>query len=467
MNARIPVLLFVTALACVVRAQATAKGEDVRLTLHPAAPGQPALKDALLPEPADQTPGNAATVYLMAFDDAGRVSSDPSFESLRDVTIAELDEAKASALLNAHTVMMQNLAIAARRSACEWDPPTREQGLRAVLTYPNQAWVAGNLLSIRAKLAMKRRHFDEAIDALRDGFALADHLEREPLLVQALVAASIRGQLLADARELAQQPGAPNLYWPLVNLPPAGRNRVRIVQTEKSSLFLTFPELRHVEQLSAAQSRQVFADLQHLAGGGSWAELLLGMVREYPQAKRFLIEHGRSPELANEMPPDTAVLSYYLAQFIEQSDEMNKRAGLPLWQACAEVPQPTVRDGAPGSPAGLHSYGYASPDEPQPYNPLLATAPAYHRAFSSFANVERERAMLQVVEGIRAYAAAHDGALPRSLDVLSPDTPAPLDPMLNRPFDYQVAGDAATLAAPAPPGEPPQLQKSYHITIAH
>ncbi|HEY2586067.1 MAG TPA: hypothetical protein VGI81_09930 [Tepidisphaeraceae bacterium] len=470
MNARISFLLLIAMLSCLVRADPMPQREDVRITIHPAAPGEPALRNALLPEAADQQPGNAATVYLMAFEDAGRVTADPSFDFLQGATAAELDEAKAEALLNAHRTMLEPLAVAAHRSGCDWAPPTRERGLRAVLPYLNAARAAGDLLSIKAKLAIKRRNYPEAIDALRDGFALADHLEREPLLIQALVAVSIRTQLLADVRELVQQPGAPNLYWPLVNLPPAGRDRIRIVQTEKASLFLTYPSLRHVEQLSAAESRRVFDELQSLVAGSRadrWAELLLGMVRNYPKAKEFLVAEGRSRDDVEAMPADTAVLAYYVGQYVEQFDGINKRAGLPLWQASAQIAQPTAAPDGPRTPDRLHSYGSAQREDPRTYNPLLAILPGYRGAFAHFAGVERDRAMLQVVEGIRAYAAAHNGAMPPSLDALSPDTPAPVDPMLNRPFEYHAEGQTTTLTAPAPAGEPPQSAKTYHITLAH
>jgi hypothetical protein len=459
MKARIPLLLLIAMLPSLAVADATPQGEDVRLTIDPAAPGRPALRNALLPDPIDQVPGNAATLYLIAFEDAGRMSADPSFDALHDASVAELDEAKAEALLNSHRTMLDQLSVAGRRADCDWAPPTRERGLRAVLPYLNAARVAGSLISIKAKLAIKQRDFPHAIAALRDGFALADHLEREPLLIQGLVAVSIRTEMLADVRQLIQQPGAPNLYWPLVNLPPAGRERIRIVQTEKTALFITWPALRHVEQLSAAESRRIFQELQSLSGRnhpGNWAELLLGMVRNYPLAKRFLIEEGRPREDVEAMPADTAVLDYYVAQYVEQFDDIDKFAGLPLWQGAYAI-----------ATVGVPKKSSAAPDDGRAFNPLLAILPSYHRAFTNFASAERDRAMLQVVEEIRAYAAAHNGALPASLDLLSRDLPTPLDPMLNRPFEYRFASDGATLAAPAPPAEPPQAAKTFHITVAH
>jgi hypothetical protein len=63
---------------------------------------------------------------------------------------------------------------------------------------------------------------------------------------------------------------------------------------------------------------------------------------------------------------------------------------------------------------------------------------------------DREAALLQCVEALRAYTAAHGGKLPKSLEELSPDTPALLDPLMGKPFDYQIDGDTVTLRAVSP-----------------
>lgn len=59
-------------------------------------------------------------------------------------------------------------------------------------------------------------------------------------------------------------------------------------------------------------------------------------------------------------------------------------------------------------------------------------------------------ALLETVEGVRMYAAAHNGKLPPSLAALP--VPAPVDPFTGQPIDYEVLGDRAVLNGHSLPG---------------
>jgi hypothetical protein len=56
--------------------------------------------------------------------------------------------------------------------------------------------------------------------------------------------------------------------------------------------------------------------------------------------------------------------------------------------------------------------------------------------------------MLEILEAIRMYAAAHDGQLPGSLSDIT-EVPIPLDPFRGEPFLYERDGDTAILDAPS------------------
>ncbi|HEX5243204.1 MAG TPA: hypothetical protein VFW23_08050, partial [Tepidisphaeraceae bacterium] len=79
-------------------------------------------------------------------------------------------------------------------------------------------------------------------------------------------------------------------------------------------------------------------------------------------------------------------------------------------------------------------------------NPLMSFSPGVAAALKQIAQVERQRAMLETIEALRAYAKLHSGKLPQSLDDLT-ETPAPLDPMTGKPFQYRADGTSAMLAA--------------------
>jgi hypothetical protein len=174
------------------------------------------------------------------------------------------------------------------------------------------------------------------------------------------------------------------------------------------------------------------------------------MIRVYADAKEALVRSGVDRAKVDAMPADTVVLAYDLMQFRQIAEEYERTGGLPYWQAAPMLHQAgDVRD-------GLNQQG----------NPLLPFLPRVARASLQYALVEREVGMLMCVEGIRAYAAGHDGTPPPTLDALSPQTPAPIDPVLGKPFGYEATGQTITLRAPAPPGQPARLERVYRITLA-
>ncbi len=78
-------------------------------------------------------------------------------------------------------------------------------------------------------------------------------------------------------------------------------------------------------------------------------------------------------------------------------------------------------------------------------NVLTAVAmPSYQRSVLSWITVDRSRAAMINVEAIRSYAAAHGGALPKSLADLG-DTPAVDNPATGGPFAYKTDGATATI----------------------
>src|SRR5262249_54892589 len=87
-------------------------------------------------------------------------------------------------------------------------------------------------------------------------------------------------------------------------------------------------------------------------------------------------------------------------------------------------------------------------------NNLFATLllPAMQKVYFSKARIDRNVALLQIIEALRLYAAAHDGNLPDTLGDMRA-VPIPIDPVTGRAFDYALAEGVATLYAPPPPGE--------------
>jgi hypothetical protein len=63
-------------------------------------------------------------------------------------------------------------------------------------------------------------------------------------------------------------------------------------------------------------------------------------------------------------------------------------------------------------------------------------------------------AIWRAVEAVRAYAAAHDGRPPATLEEII-ETPAPVDPFTGKGFVYSVKGDEVTIEGPTLAGMTP------------
>jgi hypothetical protein len=308
-----------------------------------------------------------------------------------------------------------------------------------------------SVLSINTKLAIKQRRYDEAVHSLQTGMALSRNLERSPFLVQYLVAMAIESVMLQDMRQFIQQPGAPNLYWPLVNVPPLGNDRVRIVQMEQAGFFLAYPDFRHAERLSAPQSRKILDQLQMYSGwvgGVGGGNILLKMIGDYPKARQYLIERGMSSQEVAALPGNSVVLAYWAEQYQIACDECNKWVGLPIYQSY---------------PAMDRMARIWRQTHDNPLEELLI--PAIGKVIRQCGAVDQQQAMLQIVEGLRAYAANHNGSLPASLDDMAADTPAVIDPMSGQPFGYTLNGHTATLTGSLSIYNGHDKQWIYHITL--
>jgi len=463
MRSRIVVLTIVAIVIQIGRAQAeaTTQPEPIELRVHPMALAEPALKARLLPSWTEQTPGNAAPLYFIAFSlvqsnsDSWDQKRSAEFDELLDASIDDLDAEKATRFVLPH--VFELLEIAGRRSRCEWDTALKEQGYRALLPYLNHARTSANLLSIQIKLDIKQGDFDHAIHMLRSGFAMAKHLEAEPILIQCLVAAGIRERMLSDVRALIQRPNAPNLYWPLADLYGSRDLWPRIMESEREALFYTIPRLRHPDDLTAEQARKVIEEVNGYMDQrgpdpqdalGRDAATLLQIIRAYPLAREALIRRGTPAAQVDAMPANAVVLAWYVDGFQRRADAMERWTCLPPWQALAGLRRESI----------VHREG-------DDLNPLKQLAPTVARAYLVFARADRERALMQIVEAVRGYAAAHGGSAPASLDDLSPETPAPPDPLLGKRFDYSVEHGVVTLHADAPPGEGQRSEAVFHIQI--
>ena len=70
---------------------------------------------------------------------------------------------------------------------------------------------------MRAEVALGR--FDDALRTAKTMFAMSRHLGEHPTFVGNLYGIAIANLAIGPLEEMLEQPGCPNLYWALTNLP--------------------------------------------------------------------------------------------------------------------------------------------------------------------------------------------------------------------------------------------------------
>jgi hypothetical protein len=446
-------------------AQAGAK--PIELTFDVSPVPVPALRYQLTVGVAQQSPGNAAPIYMMGFallppDDQQYTQLSVLFD--RPPAQFKVDEARQ--LLSKYRGAFEQFQIASQREQCWWEIPFREEGLRTQLPFLSSARRAITALAVQARLEIATKKYDDALRTIRTGFALGRHLQNDTVLVQSLVAAGIDAVMLDSLTELQEAQGAPNLYWSLASLPDPLIDRRAAFAVEQSWVLADFHELRErrIEQLSPDELRLLFSKMSDLQNAGNIQgvggpanagsaseqfEFVASMISGYGAARRYLISTGMTPQQVEQMPVQSVLAVYFVQTYQRWSDELYKWMNLPYWQAQEGLERAQEQMAA---------------DRSLNTNPLMVLTPAVTRATEQFAKLERRRAVLQTIEALRSYAAGHGGKLPPSLDHLT-DTPAPADPMTGKPFDYRLDGDVATLHAAGMKTSPHNLEQTWHIRV--
>jgi hypothetical protein len=458
-------IVIATALLLTLPLAAAAQPEGVparNLILTPAAEPRPALKYLLLPELRDQQPGNAALVYMRALTPewygATRGADWEAVDAWLEGPPGQMPKGKVAALLP--RLALEEVDAAARREYCDWEMLTRlrKSGLATLVPDVQVMRGVGRLLALRARLEMAEGKFDKAVTTFQTGLALSRHLGEAPSTIHALVGLSVARDMLDQLEQFVQRPGAPNLYWALMNLPRPLIDMRRALQEERLTLDVHFPELKTLEKRALTVDEiarltavccdfwaGTFPENARPPGFDKKLDLVGKVLKRYPAARKALADQGRTAEELDALPMLQVVLIYHYQLFRQQADDHLKLAALPYWQAHK----------------ALHKLRTLPAEEVWPFGEIL-TAP--DQMLWAQVKAERRLAALACVEALRLHAATA-GKLPASLDDLA--VPAPADPVTGQPFQYKVADGVATLYGPPPPGMPEEGRAlHYRITLA-
>lgn len=440
----------------------------VSLAVHAQPLQKPALQFALLPGPEETASGNAALRYLAAMDAVPNfkpeqnllipaASSDaPLVDLAKDQDIQQIIDQCGSAL--------KMLREGSRLDGMDLGINVR-QGINWTLPSLGKCRQLSEVLAIAIRMDIQKHDWAAAQDQLQTGYALAAHLGEEPTLIEALVGVSIAATMNRCVEDWIAEPGAPNLYWPLTNLPVPFIGMRRSVGFENASIYFEFPEFKEMKQSHFApeQWNAIFVHLSEISELGEElppapAELArrrartrlldaLAGIAYYGPAKQFLMDRGLARDAVEKMPVTEVLERYMSRSFEEDTGEFIKWTGLPYAQAAA---------GLDAADSDLRKRA----DTPMGVNPIVKIfMPSFGKAFIIAGRADRQIAMLRIIEAIRAYA-AENGALPEKLDDLS--VPVPTDSLREAPFVYSVKGGTATLDSPY---EDAHYALRYEITL--
>ena len=468
------------------------------IVIRPALPPVPALKYRIVPEGRTLVPGNAAVFYhraiqmfltrrqsALAYAQAQKESPPPGDDATSSWVygpLRDIPRDQARAQVQAYTSVLNEVELGAMRKVCDWEFDLRKEGFSLLIPEIQEMRALGRLVALRARLAVLEGKTDEVVHWLQVGFVMSRHVSQGPTLIQALVGCSINTMMARAFEDLIQAPGTPSLYWALANRPRPFIDLTAPFEGERALFDRELPALRELDSgpWTVDRARRFGTELQIKLGSWVDSELssslgrgsldssppriedlprrlaMVGMVAKvYPDARRALIARGRSAAEVEAMPALQVVLIDIVWDFDRFQDDVYKWTCLPYWQSARVIDETVTR-----------TY-----TEAKKVNPLLAMftslLPALNAARLAAVRVDRQLDAFQCIEAIRLYAAAHDGALPPSLDAIS-EAPAPLDPATGKPFEYKVDGTTAILTATLPTGAPnhPSYILRYELKLA-
>jgi hypothetical protein len=459
------------ALLTLVAASVSAQDNPpVRLELTPKAVSVPALKYYLYPQVRDQNPGNAVFLYLRAMNPESfqAVQRDAKrYERLYELGHKSVGELTPAELKELNVVLgwkfLDDVDRAARRPYYDWEltDQLRKEGIALRLTDVQSMRSLGVLVRARARAELAAGNFDKAAHTLQTGLAMGRHAANGPTLIQGLVGVAIASMVMDVVEDWVGQPDAPNLYWALTDLPHPLVDLRAGFEGERVWLDAMFPGYREMiadptlPTPSPEQLAKYFRDTNSLTSGpglGHDLWLFLLALQEYPNAKKFLREHGRTDEQIAAMPVLHAVLLYEVYKYDVAYDDLRKSKGLPLIEAVTRARQSSRK--------------FAANQKNHIRDLAGELLPAAERVLFAPARIERKIAALRSVEAIRMHAAAHGGQLPEKLADVT-EVPVPVDPWTGKPFEYHREDGKATLTGPTPPGELsfPIYNIRYELTI--
>ena len=456
---------------------------DIRrmhLRVYPAAAPKPAFKHRLVPAANERVDGNSALFYLKAMgffeqrnarealtklERKWREEATPEQRSTYDYAPHTLQGAAPESLpmeqakeyLDLLDFQTEFLYDAARRTRFEHDRAIERESnpigylLPSIQGHRNLARVQ----DVRCRYAIAQGRIDDAIEIVGQMMTMGRHLGSDEFLVTCLVGAAIHGIGIETAFELSQHPETPNLYWAIAASPTPVINLSRAFAFEREFLYLQIPMLKEVTEevrspdfWASFTKRFVTEYNKFVEESNGWGnpksnkldhfQLATSIAKDYPTAREFLKEFVGLPDTQLDKYPKAQVVFLAIVNYYEFAQDEGMKQFV--------IPSSSRRRNGESELLETWRKRFAS-DQPGLNQSFLALGgvlvTAHEQVLYAADRVDQHQNLWQTVEALRMTAAENGGVFPKSLEQLC--VPAPLDPLTNRPFEYELEGGVATL----------------------
>jgi hypothetical protein len=454
-------LLYVAALAvfavpCQANETSSSTETLIRLTVPPAPAPKPALRYLLLPELLEMNPGNPIQNYFKCFMEQQKFFFDKeAFDRREKLLTAPLRELSVQDLKDYGGFALRQADWAARLDTPDWQIllKLKTDGVALLLPDVQQMRALANALKVRFRAEVAQRRFDDALRSAKTLFAMSRHMSLHPTLVGNEVGMAIALSAIGPLEEMLEQPGCPNLYWALTNLPVPLVPIDKGIEGERALVLAEFRDLDDGAAMNADTLEKFITHMSRLVGEPgkpvsvrAWLDARTKDHGLVSAARRRLVEHGLAEEQLLRFPVDQLLLLDEKREYEWRRDDIMKLMKVPAWQVGSTVADSKAVNQPPALFADVLLPGVSSTSAAQ-------------------ARLEQRIALLRHVEAVRLYAAEHNGSLPTKLSELS--VPLAVDPFTGEPFRYETGGNIAHLR-----GSPPLVEQNnanynvhYEVTL--
>jgi hypothetical protein len=425
----------------------------IPLTVDSVGPARPALKYRLLPNLRDTQTGNQIPAFYKCFLEQNNLfHNKESTDKQKKWMEAPLKDLVNEAELKGYGGSAYKQAqYAARLDTVNWEltNQAKSDGIGLLLPDVQPMRALAVVLKVRVRGEIARGEFDNAVQTLQTMFALARTFNEHPTLIGGLVGMALAMVALSEVEEFVQQPGAPNLFWPLVDLPAPFIDLRKGREIERLWLIPEFALLQKAVPAPEPDLQKLIKMMDSLLDPRDKTEMVAS---EYyskqskdkdalAAATARLKALGHKADDLAKLSPLQLVMTDDFAQYQAELDDHVKWINVPYWKLPADFGK-RVHKG-----------------------PLGAALPAIHKVMISKTRLQQHVALLTIAEGVRAHAAENGGKLPEKLDDVK--LPLPADPVSGKPFVYERKDGKCVIRGTPPPGREKDVNfnRVYEVTI--